>query len=69
MNFLTVQEFSNRIKMHPNSVRRAIKKGIIYAMRPSPGVKAPYRIAESELERLQLQSMCERDQPKKVKGE
>ena len=60
INFLTVEEFAERIKMHPTSVRRAIKMGKIFAMRPSPGKKAPYRIAESELERLHLQSMCEK---------
>jgi excisionase family DNA binding protein len=59
VNFLTVEEFSKRIKMHPSTVRRSIKQGKIFASRPSPGKKAPYRIAESELERLQLQGMCE----------
>jgi excisionase family DNA binding protein len=59
MNFLTVEEFAQRIKMHPGSVRRSIKQGKIFAIRPGMGKKAPYRIAESELERLHLQSMCE----------
>lgn len=59
-NFLTVEEFAKCIKMHPTSVRRAIKQGRIFASRPSVGKKAPYRIAESELERLQLQGMCEK---------
>ena len=59
VNFLTVEEFAKRIKMHPGSVRRSIKQGKIYASRPSMGIKGPYRIAESELERLQLQGMCE----------
>lgn len=58
-NFLTVEEFAKRIKMHAGTVRRSIKQGKIFASRPSPGVKAPYRIAESELERLQLQGMYE----------
>jgi len=69
MNFLTVEEFAKCIKMHPGTVRRAIKKGKIYASRPSLGIKAPYRIAESELERLQLQGMCEKRKPKKEKGD
>lgn len=59
MNFLTVEEFAGRIKMHPGTVRRAIKQGKIYASRPSLGTRAPYRISESELERLHLQGMCE----------
>ena len=62
VNFLTVEEFAKRIKMHPGSVRRSIKQGKLYASRPSMGIKGPYRIAESELERLQLQGMCERKQ-------
>lgn len=60
MNFLTVEEFAKRIKMHPGSVRRSIREGKIFASRPSMGVRGPFRIAESELERLHLQSMCEK---------
>jgi excisionase family DNA binding protein len=60
MNYLTVAEFAQRVKMHPGSIRRAIKQGKIFAMRPTHGKKCPYRIAESELERLHLQSMCEK---------
>ena len=62
INFLTVEEFAQRIKMHPGSVRRSIKQGKIFASRPSMGKKGPYRIAESELERLQIQAMCEKKQ-------
>lgn len=60
INFLTVEEFAKRIKMHPGSVRRSIREGKIFATRPSMGKIGPYRIAESELERLQLQGMCEK---------
>lgn len=59
VTFMTVEEFAAKIKMHPNSVRRSIKQGKIFATRPSMGKKGPYRIAESELERLHLQGMCE----------
>jgi hypothetical protein len=45
--------------MSQATVRRAIRQGKIFASRPSFGKKAPYRIAESELERLHLQGMCE----------
>ena len=62
LNFLTVEEFAKRLKMHPGSVRRAIREGKIFAIRPSMGKKGPYRIAESEIERLHLKSMCD---PKK----
>ena len=60
MIFLTVKEFAERVKMHPNSVRKAILNGKIFATRPSGVIRAPYRIAESELERLHLQGMCEK---------
>jgi excisionase family DNA binding protein len=60
INFLTAEEFAQRIKMTRATVIRAIKAGKIFATRPSAGVRAPYRIAESELERLQLQGMCEK---------
>lgn len=60
MNFLTIEEFAARIKMHPGSVRRSIKEGKIFATRPGVGKRSPWRISESELERLHLQSMCEK---------
>lgn len=59
INFLTVEEFAQRIKMSTASVRKSIKKGKIFASRPSMGKRSPYRIAESELERLMLQGICE----------
>jgi len=59
MNFLTLEEFAKRIKMHPGTIRKAIRNGKIFASRPGMGKKSPYRIPESELERLHLQSMCE----------
>ncbi len=54
MNYLTVEEFSRKIKMCPHTVRRAIKSGKIYATRFGIGKKSPYRISETELERIQL---------------
>lgn len=58
MNFLTIEEFAGRLKMHPNSVRKAIRNGKIFACRPGGGKRSPYRISESELERLHLETMC-----------
>lgn len=57
VNFLTVQEFADRLKMHPGSIRKAIKYGKIYASRPGIGKKSPFRIPESELERLHYESI------------
>jgi hypothetical protein len=59
MNFLTIEEFAGRMKMHPASVRKAIKAGKIFASRPFIGKRSAFRIAETELERLHVQSMCE----------
>jgi len=59
VNFLTVAEFAKKIKMTPLTVRKAIKDGTIFASRISLGKKSHYRIAESELERLQLKGMFE----------
>lgn len=59
MNFLTVEEFAKCMKMHPATIRRSIRNGKIFATRPSIGKKAPYRIAESELERLHLKGIYE----------
>lgn len=60
INFLTVEEFAKRLKLHPGSIRRSIREGKIFASRPSMGKRAPYRIAESELERLHLLTMYEK---------
>jgi excisionase family DNA binding protein len=60
MNFLTVLEFAKRMKMHPSTVRRAIRNGMIFATKTSVGKKPHYRISESELERIHFQGMCEK---------
>lgn len=65
MNFLTIKEFATRMKISPASVRTAIRLGLIYASRPTAGKRAPYRISESELERLHFQGMCEKNKETK----
>ena len=57
MNYMTVEEFADEIKMCPASVRKAIRLGKIYAIRFGVGVKGPYRIPITELERMQIASM------------
>lgn len=54
MEFMTVEEFGNAIKMCPTTVRKLIREGKIYAMKP--GVRQ-YRIPVTEIERLNLMSM------------
>ena len=46
MNFLTLKEFADRIKMDPKSVRKAIKQGKIFASRPGIGKRSPFQICE-----------------------
>jgi len=59
MNFLTVEEFAAKVKLHPTTVRKAIRHGKIYAAKVGIGVRTRYRIPESELERIHIQCMCE----------
>jgi excisionase family DNA binding protein len=54
MNFMTVIEFAKVIKMTSHMVRKLIRDGQIYAVRPG---KRTYRIPETEVERLTLKSM------------
>ena len=61
MIFLTVEEFAKRMKMHPQTIRKAIRSGKIYASRLGEGKRVPYRISESEIERLYLKSTCEKN--------
>lgn len=60
INFLTIQEFADRMKVHPATVRKFVREGKVFASRTGTGKTSRYRIAESELERLHLQSMCEK---------
>jgi excisionase family DNA binding protein len=54
MVYLTVKEFAEKVKLCPHTIRHAIKSGKIFAVRPGVGKKTPYRIPETELERLQI---------------
>jgi excisionase family DNA binding protein len=45
------------MKMHPNTIRRAIKNGRISAFKLGAGNKASYRIPRSEIDRLAVCDM------------
>ena len=60
-NFLTLMEFANRVRVHPNTIRRAIQGGRIQAVRIGIGPRAQYRIPDTELNRL-----CEMDMTKLI---
>jgi len=57
LNFLTAEEFAKRIKMSRATVIRSIKSGKIFGSRLSMGKRSPWRIPETELERLYIDSM------------
>lgn len=59
MEYLTVKEFAEKTKVCPHTVRNSIKLGKLYAFRPGPGKRSPYRIPETELERLQIANRFE----------
>ena len=50
--FYTVDQFAKRLKVHPQTIRKAIKENRLYAFRPGVGKKAPFRIHESEYFRI-----------------
>jgi excisionase family DNA binding protein len=58
MEFMTVDEFSKAIKMCPTTVRKLIREGKIYAMRPGG---RRYRIPITEIERFNIMCMYKED--------
>lgn len=56
---LTVEEFAKLLKVTPQTIRKAINVGRIQAFRVGPGKKSPYRIYQSEIERITLMSLEE----------
>lgn len=52
--FLSIKEFALLLKVHSNTIRRAIKKGRISAFKVGSGKKAIYRICKSEINRIAL---------------
>lgn len=53
-DFYTIEEFAKKLRLHPNTIRRSIKCGRITAFRAGFGKRASYRIAHSEIGRIQL---------------
>jgi excisionase family DNA binding protein len=52
--FLTIKEFAVLLRIHDNTVRRAIKSGRISAFKVGYGKKSSYRIAKAEIHRIAL---------------
>ena len=53
-DFLSIKEFAQKLGVHPNTIRRAIKSGRISAFRIGSGEKSIYRISSNEINRLSL---------------
>jgi excisionase family DNA binding protein len=51
---LTIKEFAEKIRAHPNTIRRAIHKGHISAFRIGVGKRSSFRIPRSEIDRMAL---------------
>lgn len=67
--FLTIKEFAILLRIHPNTVRRAIKSGRISAFKVGQGKKSSYRVARSEINRIalfDLEDMIEKLIQKKI---
>lgn len=56
-DFLSIKEFACWIKVHPSTVRRAIKKGRLNAFRIGEGDRSVYRIPITEVNRITLCDM------------
>lgn len=50
--FLTVDEFASKMRVHPKTVRSGIKKGHIQACRTGIGPRTSFRIPKTELTRI-----------------
>jgi len=61
LEFLTCQEFADKLKIPRDLVYSMIDSGRIKAIRLSEGIKAPWRIPYTELQRLHAQAYEEKD--------
>lgn len=52
--YYTIKQFAEKLGVHPNTVRRAIKSGRIAAFRVGSGQKASFRIPHNEISRIAL---------------
>jgi excisionase family DNA binding protein len=64
--FLTIKETACIFSVHQNTIRRAIKKGFLIAIRIGNGPKSPYRISKKSIEAIHHSIL--KDLAAKVKG-
>jgi len=58
-HFYTVQEFSDLLRIHRNTVLKSIKDGRILAFRVGNGIRSSFRIPYSEIDRMALFDLTE----------
>jgi len=56
-DFYSIKEFADRLGFHPNTIRRAIKRGKIQAFKISGLKGSTYRIPHSEIQRVAIKDM------------
>lgn len=56
-DFLSIKEFAAKLGVHPDTIRRSIKRGRISAFKVGGGKKSIYRIARTETNRMALCDM------------
>ncbi len=52
--FYSIKEAAIIFGVHQNTIRRAIKKGFITAIRIGIGFKSPYRISKKSIEQIHI---------------
>ncbi len=53
-DFYSIKEFAIKVKVHPNTIRRAIKNGRLSAFRIGSTNKGSYRICITEIYRMSI---------------
>ena len=51
-DFYSIKEFANKLRVHQNTVRNAIRYGRLKAFKVGKGLTSSYRIPHSEIEMM-----------------
>jgi excisionase family DNA binding protein len=58
-DFLSIKQFAAKVGVHPNTIRNAIRKGRLSALKMGSGSRALWRIAKTEIQRIAFLDMRE----------
>lgn len=65
--FFTIKEVAVIFSVHPHTIRRAIRKGFIAAIRVGEGNKSPYRISKKSIENIHIVLLLKQNvKPKRI---